>query len=93
MDQVLEAFKCVNCRKTLSTLVFLPCGHMICQHHTQVVDEKILCAECESYFPNKDFVVAKAVSNMIAAQLSNFDFGQQHKETSKSCGELKKQRS
>ena len=74
----------------LSSPVLLPCGHMICQFHTQVTDEKILCAECESYFPNKDFVVVKAVSNMIAAQLSNIDFGQQHKDTSKSCDELKK---
>ena len=90
MDQVLDALKCVNCRNTLSSPILLPCGHMICQFHTQVTDEQILCVECETYCPNKDFVVAKAVSKMIDAQLNNIDFGQQHRETSKSCGELKK---
>ena len=89
MDQVLNALKCVNCRDILSTPVILPCGHTICKYHTEVDDEQIICGECGSRHLNKGFIVVQAVSKMIEVQLNNFDFGEQHKDASKSCDDLK----
>ena len=79
MDQVLNALKCVNCRQILSIPILLPCGHAICQSHTQVGDEHIICGECGCRHLNKGFVVVEAFSKMIEVQLNKFDFGQQHK--------------
>lgn len=91
MDKILNALKCPTCSKTLSVPVLLPCGHMICQIHTQVSDEKILCPECEIYHPNKVFTIAKAFESIIDSQLSSIDFGLKHKQSLNACNELKKQ--
>lgn len=91
MDLVLNALKCVDCREFLSMPVNLPCGHMICQSHTQVTDEQIICSQCGIRHQNKEFKVNEAVAVLIQAQLCKFDFGQQHKDTSKSCNDLKRQ--
>ena len=85
MDKVINSLKCVNCRDILSIPVILPCGHTICQSHAQVTDEQIICAKCGSRHQIKEFIVNEAVSELISAELIKFDFGQQHKATSKSC--------
>lgn len=91
MDKVLDALKCTNCRKTLSSPVFLPCGHMICKAHAvEKADEQVLCVECGTYFPNSDFAIARGVEQMIQAQLDKLNFGPQHSESWRSCNELKK---
>lgn len=89
MDRVFNALKCVNCREILSTPVILPCGHTICQKHTQVDDDKVICSECGIQHENKGFVVSKSVTEMINAQLAALDFGPQHKKTNESCDQLK----
>ena len=91
MDQIINALKCANCREILSSPVILPCCHTICQSHTQVADEEIICAKCGSRHPNKDFLVNEIAADMIKAQLTEFDFGHQHKEASISFDKLKKQ--
>ena len=91
MDKVLNALKCVNCMETLSTPILLPCCHTICKSHTEVDDEHIICAKCGSRHQNKGFLLNEVVSDLISAQLSKINFGHQHKETSKSCDQLKKQ--
>lgn len=90
MNKIIEALKCVECRKTLSMPVFLPCGHMICQSHTTEDRKQITCSDCQKQFPNKEFTVAKAVLEILEANLTSFDFGKQHNESMKSCEELKK---
>lgn len=89
MDKVIDALKCVECREILSAPIFLPCGHMICKKHTQSWSEHVLCAKCGIHHPNREFVVIEGVANMIEAKLSDFDFGEQHKQTSEFCGQLK----
>lgn len=89
MDSILNALKCVNCRETLSMPVLLPCGHMICQRHTQVSETQIVCSECGVHHANKEFTVARALLQMIQAKLPSVDFGRQHTQTSKSCDKLK----
>ena len=91
MDQILSALKCVNCRDTLSKPVLLPCGHTICQIHTEIAEAQIICFKCGCRHFNTGFIINEAVSDMIKAQLYNFDFGHQHKETSNSFERLKKQ--
>ena len=91
MEKVLNALKCVNCREILSAPVFLPCGHMICQQHTQVNNEKVVCLKCGIHHPNKEFVVIEGVADMIEARLADLDFGNQHKQVTKLCEELKNQ--
>ena len=90
MDILLNSLKCVNCRKTLSSPILLPCSHMICQSHTQISDDHLLCSECGIRHPNKGFVVVQAVADMIAAQIANINFGKQHDESLDKCNELKK---
>ena len=70
MDQVLNALKCGNCMVILSMPVFLQCGHTICQSHTQVDDEEIICAKCGSRHSNTGFKVNEAMVDMLKAQLS-----------------------
>lgn len=91
MEKISSALKCVNCKQILSGPVFLPCGHMICQKHTQIGDDKIVCLECGLEHPNREFVIAKAVSDIIEAKLATLEFGPKHREATKSCDELKKQ--
>lgn len=89
MDKVLNALKCVNCRVILSEPVFLPCGHMICLKHTQVEDSQVMCSDCGIHHPNIEFVVIKGVADMVEANLPSLDFGNQHKQVTKLCDELK----
>lgn len=91
MDKILNALKCVNCRDTLSSPICLPCGHLICQSHTMKNDEHIICGKCGTRHQNKEFEVVEAVLDLISAQLTKINFGHQHKETTKSCDNLKKQ--
>lgn len=89
MDKVINALKCFHCRDILSKPVTLPCGHTICQSHTQETNEEIICAKCGSRHPNKEFKVNEAFADLINAQLCMLDFGHQHSETFKSCNDLK----
>lgn len=92
MNQILEALKCVNCRNTLSQPVFLPCGHLICQIHTfSSNQEKTICFKCGARHPNSNFVIAEAVSNLIAAQLETINFGEKHTLSVKFCEKLGQQ--
>lgn len=91
MDKVLNALKCSNCRSILTSPVTLPCGHTICQSHTRVSDENIICSECESSHANKNFAVNQALANMIEAQLSSFDFGPKYKECVQSVENVREQ--
>lgn len=88
MDKFVNASKCVTCREPLRRPVLLSCGHLICKSHTEVDDEPITCSDCGRV--NKGFVFSQAVSDIVE-QLCKLNFGQQHKETAKSCDELKKQ--
>lgn len=76
MDKVLNALKCVNCREILSNPVMIPCGHTICEKHTQINENKIVCLECGI---QHEIVLNKSVAEMINAQLAAFDFGDRHK--------------
>lgn len=89
MDKIRNALKCVNCRETLISPVVLPCGHMICQSHTQSANDQLICSECGTYFPNKGFVVIKAFSDIIESELTDLDFGNYHKKAADKCEELK----
>lgn len=89
MNKVLNALKCVNCREVLSNPVILSCGHTVCQKHTQIDDDKVVCSECGIQHENKGFIVNKSMAEMIDAQLAAFDFGHQHKKTNESCDQLK----
>lgn len=92
MQKILNALKCANCRNILSSPVTLPCGHTICQEHTRVADEHIICLECGCRHENKgEFAANKALTDMIEAQLSSFDFGPRYKECVKLCETLREQ--
>lgn len=91
METVLKALKCVECLKTLSEPVCLPCGHFICNSHTETDEEKVKCAKCGVSHKNKQFAVAEALVDMIKVQLGSLDFGPQHSETSRACDELKQE--
>lgn len=91
MDKVLNALKCVNCREILSVPVILPCGHMICQQHIHVDDSQVMCCNCGIHHPNKEFITVKSVADMLEANLPSLDFGNQHKQVTKLCEELRNQ--
>ena len=96
MDQVLNSLKCANCRNILLEPVVLPCGDTICKSHIIEVqaDEHIICSQCGSRHSIKEggeFVVIKALANMIQAQLSSLNFGPHHNESVKSCETLREQ--
>lgn len=91
MDKIRNALKCVNCKETLSTPILLPCGHMICQSHADETQEQIICEKCGTKHRNREFAVAKAVSEMIEAQLDSLDFGDHYTECVESCDALKNQ--
>lgn len=92
MDKVLNALKCSNCRNILEAPVVLSCGHTICLKHTQVTDKYIICSECgSSHENNGEFVVSKALADMIEAKLSSLYFGPQYKESVKSVKYVREQ--
>ena len=91
MNTVLNALKCVNCRKTLSQPIILPCGHSICKSHADADQQHVMCSQCGVEHSNKGFTDIKALSDLILVQLNNLDFGPCHNESVKSCEELKKQ--
>lgn len=92
MDILLNALKCSNCGNILSKPVILPCGHTICQSHTQVRSEQIICSKCGSSHECKgDFPINKMAEDMVKAQLDSLDFGPEYNESVKSCEKLKQQ--
>ena len=91
MDTVLNALKCANCREILSQPVTLPCGHSICKSHTEVDQQQVICSKCGIQHSNTGFVFSEALSELITIKLNKFDYGNQHKESVKSCEELRKQ--
>lgn len=91
MEKVLNALKCVNCQKNLSSPIVLPCGHTICKSHADVIEEQIVCSKCGTSHSNNGFVVSEALSALIEAQIGSLDFGPLHIESTKSCDLLRKQ--
>lgn len=69
MDKVLCGLKCENYGEILLAPVLLPCGHMICQQHTQLAEDQVMCSEWGIHHPNRDFVLVKRVADMIEAKL------------------------
>lgn len=89
MDKIQAAIKCPNCSKTLSTPVILPCAHSICQEHTNVEEEEILCGKCgQTHSTDREFVVNQLLIDIITAQIDSIDFGVVHNEAKKSCDQL-----
>ena len=88
MDKISKAIKCVNCKQLLSKPVILPCGHSICKSHAPMSENQVLCVECGIHHENQDFVVNKALEDVIASQVASLDFGTDHKKASQSCERL-----
>src|SRR5579883_2151730 len=88
MDQILDAIKCVNCLKFLSSPVFLPCGHCICRDHIDQASRCVKCKNCDLEQSNCSLNAVKALEQIIAAQIGSLDFGKTHQEAKKSCDEL-----
>lgn len=93
MNIILNTLKCKNCLEILSQPVLLPCGHYICKSHTQIEkQEQVTCLKCGTAHSSKEsFFVSNDLSDLIAAQLASLDFGTNHKESIKSCEELRNQ--
>lgn len=89
MDKISTSLKCVFCTEILLKPVTLPCGHSICQKHTETNNERITCAQCGSNHLNKGFCVSEALEKIIASQLASLDFGNVHKEARSSCAKLR----
>ena len=88
MNRIQAAIKCPNCSKVLSTPVVLPCGHSICQEHTNVDQDTILCQKCGKSHRNRDLMVNESLMEMITAQIGSIDFGTVHLNATKSCDRL-----
>lgn len=88
MNKIQAAIKCPNCSKVLAIPVGLPCGHSICQEHTNAEKDEIICQECGESHPNKSFVVNKPLMELIAAQIESINFGVVHQAAKSSCDRL-----
>jgi DNA repair exonuclease SbcCD ATPase subunit len=88
MEEISSSIKCGNCKNSLDTPVFLPCGDSICEKHTAESKETILCRTCgvEHAVPeNVGFPLNKGLARIIKAQIAEIDFGDEHKEAKQSC--------
>lgn len=92
MDVLKNALKCCECRQTLSQPVTLPCGHTICKRHMEEGGEQVICSECGTNYANYEFVVNKALDDLVRANLiDNIDLGPVHKQCSEACGHMRDQ--
>lgn len=90
MDKIQLAIKCPNCSKILSEPVMLPCGHSICQEHTNVKQKQIVCWKCGKSHENNDFPINEPLKDIIAAQVAAIDLSNFHKDAKLSINRLEK---
>lgn len=96
MNKILNAIKCVNCQSVLSSPVFLPCTHSVCQKHEIHSNDgfvSVYCFECGIEHRKSSngvgFPANSALATIIEAQIESLEFGKGYKEAKESCEKLR----
>lgn len=91
MNKILDAIKCMNCNKILSSPVLLHCEHSICKQHVNESKTRvIICQRCghENQIPKNGFPGVQALKDIIDTQIHKLSFGKVHDDAKKLCTEL-----
>src|SRR5579883_2109119 len=88
MNKISNIINCVNCRNVLSSPILLPCSHSVCKCHIDETSQSCMCNQCGILHSEGRFLINKALSDLIEAQLNTLDFGTTYKEAMESCDQL-----
>ena len=86
MNLINEVIICNSCKEKLKAPVFLPCGHSICKHHVEEMEEnnnkrrKIECANCSETheIPHNGFVPNRALEHLMKLKIDKLDLGEEY---------------
>ena len=96
MNIINDAITCISCKEILKSPVFLPCGHSICKHHEDEVDEennkkrKIECDNCNETheIPEKRFAPNRALEYLMKVNIDELDLGDEYNSAFHKCNEF-----
>ena len=86
MNLINEVIICNSCKEKLKAPVFLPCGHSICKHHVEEMEEnnnkrrKIECSNCSETheIPHNGFVPNRALDHLMKIKIDKLDLGEEY---------------
>lgn len=86
MNLINQVIICNSCKEKLKSPVFLPCGHSICKHHVDEVEEisnkrrKIECDNCNETheIPHNGFVPNRALEHLMKLKIDKLDLGEEY---------------
>jgi hypothetical protein len=90
---IRDLIKCKICKQILRKPVLLPCGETVCAEHEELFKNKYtakckLCSKTHKLCRSASFPVNKAVEGFLAGEISQLDFGDNYKNTTRLLGEL-----